>query len=214
MRDTEIIIVSNGSTDGTEEYIKSIQGPHIRGLIFNRLLGFPRAINEGVKAISNSTTHVILINNDCTLVPQPHNNWINILMTLISQPDVGISGPLRLYENILKQYYIMFFLVMIKREVFEKIGLLDEVFGLGNADDVEFCIRAKQNGFKIAHVPVVMDAHTTMKLGSFPVVHLAHQTVSVVEGFYEGAEKNSDVMRSRYPNLPPEPFEMEVYKTK
>jgi GT2 family glycosyltransferase len=48
---------------------------------------------------------------------------------------------------------------MIKREVFDKIGLLDEQFGLGYHEDVDFCIRAEDAGYKL------------LETGSFPIYH-------------------------------------------
>lgn len=54
--------------------------------------------------------------------------------------------------------------MMIKREVFLKIGLLDERFGVGNYDDVDFCRRATEAGFKIGlcrHLFVYHFCHST-----------------------------------------------------
>ena len=42
--------------------------------------------------------------------------------------------------------------MMIKREVFEKVGLLDDKYFL-YYEDADLCMRAKKNGFKIIYVP-------------------------------------------------------------
>jgi glycosyltransferase involved in cell wall biosynthesis len=44
---------------------------------------------------------------------------------------------------------LVFYCVAIKREVFDKIGLLDEVFSPGNCEDDDFCLRAIDAGFKL-----------------------------------------------------------------
>lgn len=51
-------------------------------------------------------------------------------------------------------YYLTGCCLIVKREVFEKIGLFDESFFM-YGEDVEFCHRAKKNGFRIG---VVEDA--------------------------------------------------------
>lgn len=42
--------------------------------------------------------------------------------------------------------------MMVKREVFEKVGLLDEKF-FAYLEDLDFCLRAKQAGYKLIYVP-------------------------------------------------------------
>ena len=49
----------------------------------------------------------------------------------------------------LRQDPLSFFCAAIKREVFEKIGLLNTDFGMGIGDDDEFCLRARRAGYKI-----------------------------------------------------------------
>lgn len=42
--------------------------------------------------------------------------------------------------------------MMVKREVFEKVGLLDEKF-FAYLEDVDFCLRAKNHGYKLLYKP-------------------------------------------------------------
>jgi len=39
------------------------------------------------------------------------------------------------------------FCLALKREVYEKIGGLDEQFGLGTFEDDDYCLRARQAGY-------------------------------------------------------------------
>ena len=216
----EVIVVANGCTDNTHNYLTSIgcnswdPTPEkycpFKTVWFDNRLGFPKAINEGMKAISDKSEFVILLNNDCVLLQQAKDTWLDILLAMFNDPKVGVAGPLKLYENNIKQYYIHFFIAMIKREVINKIGMLDEVFGDGNCEDTDYSVRAKLAGYKIANVPVRFHKETTMKLGSFPIFHAAHVTVAGVEGFDENIRKNIETLRNRYSNLLPEPFETET----
>ena len=68
--------------------------------------------------------------------------------------DEMVAFSQKLYdENKGKQYHnirvLAFFCVAIKKEVFEKIGLLDEVFGIGMFEDDDFCERAKAAGYQL-----------------------------------------------------------------
>ncbi len=78
-----------------------------------------------------------------------------------SQPQIGILSPkiighaqelqLRPTESpITYAPFVAFVLVFIKREVIDSIGYLDEGFQNYGHDDLDFCIRARLAGFKIA----------------------------------------------------------------
>jgi GT2 family glycosyltransferase len=207
---TEIIIVANGCKDETESYLKTLTGFHLKKIVSTDPLGFPKAVNMGLKAMENGSEYAVLLNDDAVLLNQEKNLWLWLLEELFRKdPLVGITGPLRLYENYVKQYYIQFFCAMIKREVIEKVGYIDEIFGIGNSEDADYCIRAKLSGFKIAGLPWVFDQKRSVMLFSYPLFHPSHKTVYGVEGFPAQIEKNLKELQKRYSHLPWEPFEKE-----
>jgi GT2 family glycosyltransferase len=81
----------------------------------------------------------------------------------LQQPDIGAVGPISNFvmglQNadynkaiLLQEHYTKFligFFMMIKREAVEKVGLLDECFGLGGNDDLDYSIRLRQAGYKL-----------------------------------------------------------------
>ena len=212
MDDVEIVVVANGCTDNTKWYLDGMRDTKVRYIWSDNLLGFPKAINEGLKSLSDDTEYAIVLNND-TIIHPPKNLWIDMLRGKFKDnPRVGIAGPLRFYDNQIKQYYIQFFCAMIKYEVIKKIGYLDEVFGLGNSEDSDYCVRAKLAGYEIAHWPVVFDTKTTMKISPFPVYHAAHKTIEGIPEFNPNIGKNLSILADRYKELPPEPFEEEEFK--
>ena len=66
--DYELIVVANGAPEETRP---------LATLWFDQPLGFAKAVNEGIKASKGE--YVILLNDDCVLLPQPVNQWIEML---------------------------------------------------------------------------------------------------------------------------------------
>ena len=87
----EIILVDNGSTDGTLPWLKEqVGGRENYVLIANsENLGFSKGCNQGIEAARG--TDILLLNNDTVVTP----NWLDGLMECLhSAPDVGIVGPM------------------------------------------------------------------------------------------------------------------------
>jgi GT2 family glycosyltransferase/tetratricopeptide (TPR) repeat protein/2-polyprenyl-3-methyl-5-hydroxy-6-metoxy-1,4-benzoquinol methylase len=168
----EVIVVDNGSTDGTVEYLNALDG--VRLIVNPENRGFPAAVNQGIREARGE--YVLLLNNDCVVT----TGWLSrMLDALNSSPDVGLAGPYsncvsgeqqipvdyRLLEEIdgfawdwgqrhvgqrIETDRLVAFCLLVKRSVIERVGLLDERFGLGNFEDDDFCRRALAAGFKAA----------------------------------------------------------------
>jgi len=159
-KDYRVILVDNASPERDLILDELQQHPHL--LVSNsENVGFIRATNQGI-ALSTSP-HVVLLNNDCEAVP----GWLEKLRGgFDAHPSVGIVGPLTTtpeswqgkwnprpgVQVLAPGRMLAFFCAMFKREVFEKVGLLDESYGPGLGDDDAFCRSAEQAGFRIALV--------------------------------------------------------------
>ncbi len=184
----EIIVVDNGSSDGSQEYIEK-NYPHII-LIKNKTnLGFTGGNNVGIKkAIEHGAEYIFLLNNDTTV----DAHFITAcLKSFATTPSVGLVGPKVVYysnpanvwcagcyynqlmgrsvmygtfskkkdfEKAETVDWISFCAVMIKREVFEKIGYLDDDF-FSSYEDLDFCLRAKNAGFLCQYTPQTIVKH-------------------------------------------------------
>ncbi|MCA9046109.1 MAG: glycosyltransferase, partial [Planctomycetaceae bacterium] len=164
----ELIVVDNGSTDATVEYLRS--RPDVRLIENAENRGFPAAANQGIKAALGE--RVLLLNND-TLVT---TGWLTrMLSALDADESIGLVGPLSnsvsgqqqidvAYDDLaqldgfawelgkqqLRQQVavdrLVGFCLLFRRQLVDAIGLLDEQFGIGNFEDDDFCRRAQSVG--------------------------------------------------------------------
>lgn len=171
----EVILVDNGSSDGTVTWLRDlVQDRENYFLIENsENLGFSKGCNQGIEA--STGTHILLLNNDTVVTP---GWLSGLLDCLHSTPDAGIVGPMTNsisgiqmvpdvgYADItaLDGYAMEFrnkyrgrriplrrivgFCMLFKRELVQRVGLLDERFGSGNFEDDDYCLRAALNGYR------------------------------------------------------------------
>jgi GT2 family glycosyltransferase len=162
MKDVELIVVANGCTDNTSEYLNQLQPslPKLDIVVHPEPLGFAKAVNLGIYRAT--TDKIVILNNDIILLDQPENEWLKRL-------DVGgIGAVLTSNSTITNSMFAIFFCVMIKKLVIDTIGMLDEDFLVGGCEDIDFCFRAKEAGFSIVDVG---------DKGDFPIYHYAEGTV-------------------------------------
>jgi len=132
-------------------------------IIKNDYAGFAAAVNRALRCFdAEHIDGICILNDDIILYP----NWLEQLKDKASQGfdivgDVDSSKP--------EEDHVVFYMSYIKKEVLQKIGLLDENFVKGNWEDVDFCVRAVEAGFKIGKVNDIICFHkgsqTVMRMG-------------------------------------------------
>ena len=89
----EIIVVDNASTDGTHDYLTSLNG-HVKVLTNTENIGFTKACNQGAR-ISRGK-YVLFLNNDT----EPKREWIESLVELAdADPSAGVVGSRLVYPD-------------------------------------------------------------------------------------------------------------------
>lgn len=178
--ETQIIIIDNGSTDVSIEIFKQ-DFPQIEIISNKKNLGFQGGMNAGIKhAVSNSIDFVMLLNNDTIADPEMINNlfihlpedaalaspaifyhddhdvlcslggdYNPILLEVMKQPIANLKLP----KSVTKFEFLPSHAWLIKTEVFEEVGLLDEIFFPIYYDDLDFCLRLKRKGLPIYLIP-------------------------------------------------------------
>lgn len=162
----EIIIIDNGSSPAiTAEACIVIRN--------EENTGFPAAINQGVKAASGDT--IILLNNDVVVTP----GWDNLLVSqldnyAITSPATNYAAGIQRvvldhYENQDELFfvasrlsesmceprevnYIIGFCMAFKKELFNQLGGFDDSMWPSSGEEIDFCMKAREAGHKIAVV--------------------------------------------------------------
>lgn len=185
----KVVVVDNASINNEGRRIgKKFPWMH---LIQNKEnYGFAKGNNIGIKyALKKfNPDYIFLLNNDTEIKSNAIKNMIEFAE---SRKDIGIVGCKLLYPNKLIQHaggwikpfgmghygnreedkgqydkikevdYVTGAAFLIKREIIEKIGLLDEGFSPYFREEVDFCFRAKKLGYKIIYYPKSKIIHYT-----------------------------------------------------
>ncbi|MBF0553723.1 MAG: glycosyltransferase [Nitrospirae bacterium] len=207
--DLEVLVVANGCTDGTQDYIKGLGAPF--RLIDNpEPLGYPKAVNMGLREAKGD--FLILLNNDTIILdPKERGNWLDILIEpFIKIPRCGLSGPIMSFSPEAQTPFLVFFCVAISRWAFERIGFLDESFSPGGCEDIDYCARATKNNVNFVEVSKRNGNDGDKKVvGDFPIFHEAEKTVGEIEGWKEIFDRNTEIIRGRYSGGKGEPKKAE-----
>lgn len=194
----ECLIVANGCSDNTQEYVESLGTP-FKLIWIDEKVGFTKATNAGVKAAKSESKYIIFLNNDTIL----KGEWIPILeQAFIDHSDCGASGPLVFVgEQGKSNDFVMFFCCCISREAMEKIGLLDEQFSPGGVEDVDYGIRLQLAGYRLIQVPEgeAIDRRTDLSSGSFPIVHMGNASYGQEEGWHDILKRNNELLKQKFP---------------
>ena len=174
--DWELIAVDNASPDGTAAWLEQTgrEWDRVHVVLNTENLGFPGGVNSGVRAASGE--YIVILNNDIQVSP----GWLGRLVRhLRDNGELGLVGAVtnaigneaaidikyrdgvemvsasRRYaathfRSLMPVPNVAFFAVAFRRETWERVGELDERFGLGFFEDDDYCRRVSESGLKIA----------------------------------------------------------------
>jgi len=183
--DFEVIVVDNGSTDGTAEFLTHLGGD-VQVLRNERNLGFARACNQGA-AVARGR-HLVFLNNDTI----PLANWLAPLVQEVEDdasvmmvgskllfPDGTIQHagvafsrfhrtPYHVYQrfpadapevNVRRELQaVTAACVLVRRSEFEAVQGFDEGFH-NSFEDVDLCLRIKERGGGVVYQPASALVH-------------------------------------------------------
>ncbi len=175
----EVIIVDNGSTDGTSQLLNSLGGD-VRIITNQTNLGFAKACNQGAAAATGE--YLVFLNNDTI----PLKGWLSALVEEVRQrPDIAIVGSKLLYRDRTVQHagvavdrlsmtpYHIYrgfpddhpavnkrrelnavtgACLLIRKDVFEEVQGFDEAY-VNGFEDVDLCFKVREKGRRIVYQP-------------------------------------------------------------
>jgi GT2 family glycosyltransferase len=171
----EIIVVDNASSDGSQAWLTEWAKEALnRKLVLNEdNRGFAAGNNQGLTLAGGQ--YLVMLNNDTHVTP----GWVRTMVNhMRCDASIGLLGPVTnnignearieiFYDDMAQMLQrsasythahvgqllplrtAAFFCVMLRREVFEKIGPLDEAFGRGFFEDDDYCRRIEQAGLSV-----------------------------------------------------------------
>lgn len=155
----KLIVIDNASDELTSNYLDVFSKDHadIVQLIRNeKNIGYVKATNQGMKASTGS--YLCLLNNDTEV----YAGWLSELVSVAElDNEIGLVNPASnhfniRYEDCLEEQQFRYagmgrivgFCLLVKREVMDEIGCLDERFGMGYGDDDAYCMSAQKAGYR------------------------------------------------------------------
>lgn len=167
----EVIVIDNGSHDGTRDYLKQITS--IKAIFNKTNEGFAKACNQGLEVASGD--NILFLNND-TIVT---NQWLEPMIKLLYQDDkIGMVGPVSNYVSGPQQVPVNYtnveeiedfsrlyclqqrgrskavlrlvgFCLLVKKKVLDEVGGFDERFVGGSFEDDDLSLRVLQAGYQL-----------------------------------------------------------------
>ena len=182
----EVVVVDNGSTDGSVEAVK-LKFPKAVIIENKENLGFAAGNNRGIScALRNGAGFIMLLNNDACVAQETVSALVAAMQ---GNANIGAAGPLIMHwgtnervwscgqridwlKGICKQFKENHYgdtevfdvdalsgcAMMLKASILPECGLFDERLFL-YGEDTDVCLRIKKKGFRLLCVPAAKVWH-------------------------------------------------------
>jgi GT2 family glycosyltransferase len=201
----EVIVVDNGSSDGTEEMLIA-EFPDVQLIKNANNTGYTFPMNQALRA--SSGRYIVQLNPDTIILPGAFQNLIGFMEQnsragicgpKVLNDDGTLQGPCRRGEprplavvgytfrlgrlfpknKVLNEYLLSYqdenethlvagvsgSCMVIRREVVDQIGYLDERF-FAYQEDADYCRRTRDAGWQVFYVPTAQIIHYGGRGGS------------------------------------------------
>jgi glycosyltransferase involved in cell wall biosynthesis/GT2 family glycosyltransferase/predicted O-methyltransferase YrrM len=167
----EVILYSNGTDKIGNEKLQLFANTNsiIKLHIVDNAIGFIKAVNESFKLCKNE--YLLCLNSDAFL----YDDWESQLLELCKNEKNGLIGP------VLCDGFILGCCFIVKKSVLNKIGLLNEGYGLGYNDDTDLSNRVIANGYELGYSCVKSGYDWEDQFVNFPIYHYQGKSFDLVD---------------------------------
>lgn len=156
-----LILIDNGSTDGTFEYLYSLQNQGMGMTIIknSQNLGWPKAMNQAIQ--ESKALYICFLNNDTVvtknwLKDMSNHFWyvdgsVKEIIAVVPTLDVTSGRQRHIFntgEDIEETIYLTGHCIFIKRKAVNELEGFDESFGNAQVD-IDFAIRLRKKGYRM-----------------------------------------------------------------
>ena len=164
----EVIVVDNGSTDGTAEWLEEFQNtePRLRVFHCDHVIGDAAGKNIGLK--QSRGKYIIIVDASIEIV----GDLLTPVQQQLSDESIGIFGPYGLSTDDMRHFHeevesgdadvIQAYCMAFCRESLKKVGLMHEGFRFYRNLDIDYSFQFKEKGYRIfsdSTLPVTRHEH-------------------------------------------------------
>ena len=164
----EMIVVDNGSTDGTAEYLESAQAEHdnLRVIHCDHVVGDAAGKNIGLKQARGK--YIVLLDASTEVV----GDILGPVAAHLSDATVGVFGPFGLTTDDMQHFHeevdqgeadaMQAYCMAFRRADLSSVGLMHESFRFYRNLDIDYCFQFKNAGYRVvcdSSLPLVRHEH-------------------------------------------------------
>ena len=164
----EMIVVDNGSTDGTAEYLESAQAEYrnLRVIHCDHVVGDAAGKNIGFKQARGK--YVVLLDASTEVV----GDVMSPVAEQLADPTVGVFGPYGLTTDDMQHFHeevdrgeadaMQAYCMAFRRADLRSVGLMHESFRFYRNLDIDYCFQFKNAGYRVvcdSSLPLVRHEH-------------------------------------------------------
>jgi len=214
-RDFEVIVVDDGSTDNTNEVIKSFIDERIRYYYHKKNKGYPEALNTGLNLARGS--FIAFQDDDDEWFPEKLNKQMMIFKKVNQNVGVVYSGFWKIrndkkiyipsshvvqkegniHTELLKGNFVGMPSSIVRRECFDKVGMFDTT--ISYLQDWELWIRiSKYYEFKYIPEPLMISYYTPNSVSVKSSIIQAETMKLILSKHYEDFSRDKKILSMCY----------------